>query len=180
MTTIRPADASLSGRVLEFASGIRARRIEVLAGMNLLAGQDDFLLALLATDGITMGSLAENLGISASSATKAAIKLEAAGLIRRESSRVDSRQNYAYLTPAGRDQAREIVIQYEKLEAEAFANLNEKGVQRLVKLLDRLEKTNSGAGKKPRKAGASKAKKAKTKKTKAPTKAKKGKSNSRT
>lgn len=147
--------------------------------MGLISGQDDFLLALLSTDGITMGALAETLGISASSATKAAIKLEAAGLIRREASRVDSRQNYAYLTPAGREKAREIISLYETIDADTFAKLKEKGVERFVKLLDRLEKTDKGAGKKPRKAGTPKVKKGKGKKTKSgkktPEKTEKGK-----
>ena len=74
-----------------------------------------FLFALLGSDGITMGTLAETLGISASSATKAAIKLEAASLIHREASRVDSRQNYAHLTPLGREIAREILATMTRL-----------------------------------------------------------------
>ncbi len=130
-----------------------------------MSGQDDFLLALLASDGITMGVLADTLGISASSATKAAIKLEASDLVRREASRIDSRQNYAFLTPKGREIALEIIARYDKLDETLFSRLKGKGTERLLKLLDRLDNLG-GAGKQPKKAGSKKKKASKSGKSK--------------
>lgn len=138
-------------------------RGEILTQRKLAPGQDDFLFALLTSDGITMGSLAETLAISASSATKAAIKLEAAGLVHREASRVDSRQNYAHLTALGRETAREILTLYEKLDETFFSVLKNKDRDRLLKILDNLENPSKATGKKPKKAGSKKKKSSKAK-----------------
>lgn len=157
----------LSARLIELSQKILTDRESILGQHNMIRGQDEFLFALLASDGMTMGSLAEKLSISASSATKAAIKLEAANLVRREASRVDSRQNYAFLTQEGRDMARTLVELYDKHETELFARLKTKDTERLARILDRLESKQSGAGKKPKKAGVKK--KQKSKKPKNPT-----------
>jgi len=156
---------SVSSRISALADAIGEQRSNLLAQKALSSGQDDFLMALLSSDGVTMGTLAETLSISASSVTKAAIKLEAAELIRREASRVDSRQNYAYLTPGGREAARQIVSDYEQLDMALLSKLKGKDGERLLKILDRLENDGKSAGKKPKKAGAKKKNAAKNKKS---------------
>lgn len=156
---------SISSRINDLAAQIGNRRAALLREKNLSPGQDDFLLALLATDGVTMGTLAETLAISASSATKAAIKLEAADLVRREASRIDNRQNYAHLTPLGRETAREIIDAYDQLDKAFFVKLKGKDGERLLKILDRLENDGKPVGKNPRKAGSKKKKAAKAKKS---------------
>ena len=61
---------ALSSRIVGFADTIRASRLSFLQTKDLVAGHDDFLLALGQIDGVTMGTLAESIGISASSATQ--------------------------------------------------------------------------------------------------------------
>lgn len=149
---------SLSARVLHLAGSIAEKRNAFLAAKNLQPGQDHFLLALNEANGITMGALAEKTGNSASSTTKIATRLEAEGLVRRETSRVDSRQNHAFLTDKGKALAEEIVGAFQALDAELVSRARPKDVDRGFKLFDRLETDPSSAAKTPKKAGGGKKK----------------------
>lgn len=128
-----------------------------------MPGHDAFLLALKMNPGITMGALAEQLEITASSATKIAIKMETAGLIRREASRIDNRQNHAFLTENGTAVVEEIITAYENLDNKLINNAKPKDIERGLKLFDRLETDPSSAAKTPKKAGGKKNKKKKNK-----------------
>ena len=100
-----------------------------------------------------MGDLAALLDISPSSTTKIAIRLEELGLIRREASRIDNRQNHAFLTDEGTALANEIALSHAEYDAELASQLKGKDMERLVRILDRLEGRDEPVGKKPRKAG---------------------------
>lgn len=143
----------LSARLLAVAGKIRSRRAAGLSEKSLSEGHDDYLMAIHRNPGITMGDLASLLEISPSSTTKIAIRLETLGLVRREASRIDSRQNHAFLTEDGTQMVNEIAIGHGDDDAELFARLKGKDADRLMTILDRLEGRNEPVGKKPRKAG---------------------------
>ena len=143
----------LSSRVLAVAGKIRQKRIAELAEKGLSEGHDDYLLGIHRNPGITMGDLAALLDISPSSTTKIAIRLEELGLIRREASRIDNRQNHAFLTDEGTALANEIALSHAEHDAELASQLKGKDMERLVRILDRLEGRGEPVGKKPRKAG---------------------------
>jgi len=143
----------LSSRVLAVAGRIRQKRIAELAEKGLSEGHDDYLLGIHRNPGITMGDLAALLDISPSSTTKIAIRLEELGLIRREASRIDNRQNHAFLTDEGTALANEIALSHAEHDAELASQLKGKNMERLVRILDRLEGRDEPVGKKPRKAG---------------------------
>ena len=143
----------LSSRVLAVAGKIRQKRIAELAEKGLSEGHDDYLLGIHRNPGITMGDLAALLDISPSSTTKIAIRLEELGLIRREASRIDNRQNHAFLTDEGTALANEIALSHAEHDAELASQLKGKDMERLVRILDRLEGRDEPVGKKPRKAG---------------------------
>ena len=143
----------LSSRVLAVAGKIRQKRIAELAEKGLSEGHDDYLLGIHRNPGITMGDLATLLEISPSSTTKIAIRLEELGLIRREASRIDNRQNHAFLTDEGTARANEIALSHAEYDAELASQLKGKDMERLVRILDRLEGRDEPVGKKPRKAG---------------------------
>ena len=143
----------LSSRVLAVAGKIRQKRIAELAEKGLSEGHDDYLLGIHRNPGITMGDLAALLDISPSSTTKIAIRLEELGLIRREASRIDNRQNHAFLTDEGTALANEIALSHAEHDAELASQLKGKNMERLVRILDRLEGRDEPVGKKPRKAG---------------------------
>lgn len=150
-------DAMLTSRMMALSEALRQRRLAIMAEEGLGEGHDRFLLMLHANDGIPMGGLAQASGISASSATKLAIKLEEKGLLRRESSRLDSRQNHAFLTDAGRLLAERLMTSFSQMDAGIVGIMKDKDADRLVKLLDRLEVAMEGrdpaTALKPRKAG---------------------------
>lgn len=127
-----------------------------LAARGLSAGHDSFLLAIRENPAITMGELAGLLNISASSATKIATRLQEMELMRRENSRLDSRQYHAHLTEKGEALTDEIAADQAVIDAELAARLKGKDTERLIKVLDRLERREP-VGKKPRKAGKKKA-----------------------
>ncbi len=150
---VENAIPSFSGRVVKLAKQILSERSEFLASKSLLPGHDDFLLAIHANDGITMGALAELLDITPSSTTKIAVKMETASLLRRETSRLDSRQNHAFLTDTGAELAAEIMAAYAALDEMLTKTVKAKETERAFKLFDRLEGNPDSAGKKPKKAG---------------------------
>ncbi len=166
---------SLSTRILNAAKSIEQQRNDYLNSKNLLPGHDTFILVLKMNDGITMGNLAESISMSASATTKIAMKLETAGFIRREPSRVDSRQNHAFLTESGKALASEIAETYDALDAQLTSKAKAKDIERGFKLFDRLESDASSAAKTPKKAG-SKKNKAKDKNLDNPKQKKKKKS----
>jgi len=143
----------LSSRVLAVAGKIRQMRMAELAEKGLSEGHDDYLLGIHRNPGITMGDLASLLEISPSSTTKIAIRLEELGLIRREASRIDNRQNHAFLTDSGTAMANEIALGHAGYDAELATRLKGKDMERFVRILDRLEGRSEPVGKKPRKAG---------------------------
>ena len=149
---------ALSSRIVGFADTIRASRLSFLQTKDLVAGHDDFLLALGQIDGVTMGTLAESIGISASSATKFATRLEAQNLIRREPSRIDSRQNHAFLTEEGRALVGEIQLAYGQIDQSLVAKMKPKDLERCFRIFDKLESDSKSVGKKPKKAGLKKEK----------------------
>lgn len=150
---VEKAVPSLSSRVVKLAKKIQTERNGYLATKGLLPGHDDFLLALSAADGVTMGILAETLDISPSSTTKIAMKLEGSGYLRREPSRIDSRQNHAFLTDEGQALVSEILSAYNAMDEELLKGIKSKDTERAFKFFDRIESDPSSAGKKPKKAG---------------------------
>ncbi|WP_162841514.1 MarR family winged helix-turn-helix transcriptional regulator [Salaquimonas pukyongi] len=165
----------LSARLLAVAGRIRSKRAADLSAKNLSEGHDGYLMAIHRNPGITMGDLASLLEISPSSTTKIATKLEALGLVRREASRIDSRQNHAFLTDDGTQMVNDIAIGHGDYDAELVSRLKGKDADRLMAILDRLEGRNEPVGKKPRKAGKKKRSDGKKDGKKKPKKQKKAK-----
>jgi DNA-binding MarR family transcriptional regulator len=105
-------------------------------------------LKMLLDDGVRVGEIARNLGVKVPSATEQIIKLEKAGLARREADPDDSRAVRVELTPEGRaavasaDQRRNAVM------AGILATLSEPERQALAAALPVVEKINTTLQKK--------------------------------
>jgi len=147
----------VSSKLVRLAAAVSGKRSELISDTGLLPGCDEMLLALLSNDGVTMGVLAELTETSASSTAKTAAKLETRGLIRRESSRIDSRQNHAFLTESGSALAQTILERYTGLETGLGNSLKGKELERLFTTLEKIDGFISGKKqqklKKPKKAG---------------------------
>jgi DNA-binding MarR family transcriptional regulator len=152
-----PHELFISSKIIRLAFGLSGRRNEILSSCDLLPGCDEMLLVLVANDGVTMGTLAELTGASASSTAKTAAKLEAKELIRRESSRMDSRQTHAFLTESGREMAGKILENYTTLESGLNKSLKTRETERLLISLQKIANFLNGEKpvklKKPKKPG---------------------------
>ena len=92
----------------ELASGFREALRQSVYLVRRLDAEGELSAAQLSTlkmllgDGQRVGEIARNLGVRVPSATEQIIKLERAGLARREPDPADSRAVRVVLTPAGR------------------------------------------------------------------------------
>jgi DNA-binding MarR family transcriptional regulator len=75
----------------------------VFARHGVYEGQQFVLRRLWREDGLTPGQLARQLGLSTPTVTRAATRMEAAGLLRREPDPGDRRLVRLWLTPRGRE-----------------------------------------------------------------------------
>ena len=104
MNTLEPAPAALHSLAQDFREALRhsvylVRRLD--AEGELSAAQLSTLKMLLG-DGVRVGEIARNLGVRVPSATEQIIKLEKAGLVRRDPDPDDSRAVRVVLTAEGR------------------------------------------------------------------------------
>jgi DNA-binding MarR family transcriptional regulator len=103
MIASEPADPGLLALAQDFREALRhsiylVRRLD--ADGDLSAAQLG-TLKMLHSDGARVGEIARNLGVKVPSATEQIIKLERAGLVRREADPDDSRGVRVRLTTAG-------------------------------------------------------------------------------
>jgi len=75
----------------------------VFARHGVYEGQQFVLRLLWREDGLTPGQLARQLGLSTPTVTRAATRMEASGLLRRERHPGDRRLVRLWLTPRGRE-----------------------------------------------------------------------------
>ncbi len=131
-------EKDLTGKLIYAARLCRSLRSRLLLDHGLYAGQDVLLKSLAHTDGQTMGSLANNLGVRPPTVTKMVTRMEAQGLVRRAASGFDSRLNLVSITEAGEALLDEIDETWSTAEKQAFERLKEKDAKRLHKILDRI------------------------------------------
>jgi MarR family transcriptional regulator, organic hydroperoxide resistance regulator len=80
----------------------RALAQRQLEAHGVHAGQDYLLDALWEQDGLTVGALAERLGVEVPTVVKTVDRMEGAGLVRREVDPADRRRSLILLTDRGR------------------------------------------------------------------------------
>jgi len=105
-------------RALLRAQAIIARRLQadLLAAHDLALGSYDVLLHLSEAPGgrLRMNDLADRVLLSRSGLTRLIDRLQAAGLVARQSCDSDARGLYAVLTPAGRARLAEATPTYRR------------------------------------------------------------------
>jgi MarR family transcriptional regulator, organic hydroperoxide resistance regulator len=99
-------------------------------------GQQYILRCLWAEDGLSPGELARQLGLATPTVTRAAARMEAAGLLRREPDQQDRRLVRLFLTERGRALEKVIGREIEDLSERALASLDESERAALVRFLD--------------------------------------------
>ena len=100
-------------------------------------------LKMLLDDGIRVGEIARNLGVRVPSATEQVIRLEAAGLARREADPADSRAVLVSLTPAGRVALHQADDRRTDVMARIIASLSDSERHQLAAALPIIDKINT-------------------------------------
>lgn len=133
----------------ELASGFRealrhsvylVRRLD--ADGELSAAQLSTLKMLLGV-GQRVGEIARNLGVRVPSATEQIIKLERAGLARREADPADSRAVRVVLTPEGRAAVDSANQRRNQVMAEILSTLTDQDRKALAAALPVIDKINA-------------------------------------
>ncbi|MBT2249506.1 MarR family transcriptional regulator [Arthrobacter sp. BHU FT2] len=142
MTTNDPRLEELASRFREALrqSVYFVRRLD--ADGDLSAAQLSTLKMLLG-DGVRVGEIARNLGVRVPSATEQIIKLERAGLARREPDRADSRAVRVILTPEGRAAVESANQRRNAVMADILASLTEQDREALAAALPVIDKINA-------------------------------------
>ena len=98
---------------------------------------------MLLDDGVRVGEIARNLGVRVPSATEQIIKLERAGLARREPDPADSRAVRVILTAEGRAAVESANQRRNAVMAELLGELTEQDREALAAALPVIDKINA-------------------------------------
>jgi MarR family transcriptional regulator, organic hydroperoxide resistance regulator len=108
-------------------------------------GQQFVLRRLWREDGLSPGEIARQLGLATPTVTRAATRMEAAGLLRREPHPTDRRLVRLHLTDRGRELEKAIDAEMHELTERALAGLNATERDDLIRALARIQR-NLSAG----------------------------------
>jgi len=97
----------------------------MLDAMGLTYPQYLVLTALGEEDGLTVGAIAQRLGLESSTVTPPIKRMEQAGLVERRRSQADERMVQVFLTPAGRYTLKESDCLNQSLLAQSGMSLAE-------------------------------------------------------
>ncbi|MFI1916144.1 MarR family winged helix-turn-helix transcriptional regulator [Nocardia sp. NPDC020380] len=103
-------------------------------------GQQFVLRQLWAEDGLAPGEIARRLGLATPTITRAATRMEAAGLLRREPHPTDRRLVRLLLTPRGRDLEQRIEAETAAIADRAMATITPADRRSFVRILRELKR----------------------------------------
>jgi DNA-binding MarR family transcriptional regulator len=153
-TSSEPAEAPDSGgyQPSDFDEAFRQAKhavahasVGVFARHGVYEGQQFLLRRLWREDGLTPGQVARQLGLATPTVTKAATRMEAAGLLRRERDPSDGRLVRLRLTARGRELEQVIGPEMRALTERVLAGFSEDERAELIRSLQRVAR-NLSAG----------------------------------
>ena len=130
---------SASARLQSAARLSRTALAARLLQHGFYAGQDQIMLALAESDGLTPGGLARRIGVRPPTITKTINRLQGQGFVERRASESDSRQAHIWLTEAGSEAIRSIEKALRKTDRQVVKGLDKKELKQLIRLLSRIE-----------------------------------------
>ena len=114
--------------------------IGVFARHGVYEGQQFVLRLLWREDGLTPGHIARRLGLATPTVTRAATRMEAAGLLRREPHPSDGRLVRLVLTPRGRELEQVVGPEMRALTEQTLAGLSTGERAELIRALRRVHR----------------------------------------
>ena len=118
--------------------------IGVFARHGVYEGQQFVLRRLWREDGLTPGQIARQLGLATPTVTRAATRMEAAGLLRREPHPSDGRLVRLMLTERGRELEHVIGPEMRTLTEQTLAGLSTQERAELIRALRQVHRNLSG------------------------------------
>lgn len=113
---------TISYLIAQVCKAHRNKANDLLAQIDLHAGQEFFLLNLGEQDGITQSEMAEGLCIQPATVTKMLDRMEKSGLVERRRDTADQRVSRVYLTEGGRSMRQPIEQVWQELESLSTAH----------------------------------------------------------
>ncbi|MEF9960660.1 MAG: MarR family transcriptional regulator [Niameybacter sp.] len=101
---------------------------------NIGAGQYQFLVYLYMKDGITHDELTEKIGVDKAATTRAIVKLEEAGYIKRVQDIKDKRKYHIFLTEYAKNNREEIINTSKNWEKELTEKLTKEELEQFYYL----------------------------------------------
>lgn len=132
----QPGDFDEAFRVAKHA--LAHASIAVFARHGVYEGQQFVLRVLWRDDGLAPGQIARRLGLATPTVTKAATRMEAAGLLRRERHPSDGRLVQLWLTARGRELEQVIGPEMRALTERTLAGFTEAERVQLIRALQRI------------------------------------------
>lgn len=108
---------------------------------NIGAGQYQFLVYLYMMDGLTHDELTYKIGVDKAATTRAIVKLEESGYIKRVQDVNDKRKYYIFLTDYAKEKRVEIINKSKKWEIEITKELTEQELEQFYYLFRKATKT---------------------------------------
>ncbi|MCE7029198.1 MarR family winged helix-turn-helix transcriptional regulator [Jiella avicenniae] len=117
---------SVTGQLVLAARSARTALLHSLDATEIYPGQDNVLIAIGKSDGITLRDLAEKLAVRPPTVTKTINRLVAQGLVEKRSSETDLRQSRAFLTDEGAALVEKVQKAQKSLERRALSGFTDR------------------------------------------------------
>lgn len=116
----------------------------LLDEIGLYRGQQFVLCVLWSEEGLTHSDLADRLGVSPATVTKALKRMERAGFLERRADPADQRVSRVYLTEAGREIRESVEQIWAELEQDTLRGFSDEERETLEGLLRRIGENLEG------------------------------------
>lgn len=110
--------------------------------LNIGAGQYQFLVMLYLKDGLSHDDMTEKMSVDKATTTRAIMKLEEEGYVRREINEEDKRKYYIYLTEKAISKKYEILRIANSWEEKLAESLTEEEVDSVLVIMRKIAKNN--------------------------------------